>query len=183
MDATSIILGAGIFYRNKRIYKEAFIGGTHELTARYQTCENIKTTRLITPVLALQFSANILLATVTYYVVFFLDYRSTEQADFFSHVFAMGCGDVGGVGGGGCGGCGAGGVWVWCGVCGGVGAGGVGGVGAGAVRWCGGAGADGVEGVGVGGVGGAGVGGAGVGGAGVGGVGDVGAGGVGVWDN
>lgn len=45
MDASSIILGAGIFYRNKKIYKEAFISGTHGLTARYQTCENIKTTR------------------------------------------------------------------------------------------------------------------------------------------
>lgn len=47
--------------------------------------------RLITPILVLQFSANIFLSTVTYYVVIFLDNQSIEQADFFSHVFAMVC--------------------------------------------------------------------------------------------
>uniref|UniRef100_A0A0M3J8E6 G_PROTEIN_RECEP_F1_2 domain-containing protein n=1 Tax=Anisakis simplex TaxID=6269 RepID=A0A0M3J8E6_ANISI len=45
LDATAIVMGLVVLYRNKKMYEEAFLSGTEDLTTRYQTSENIKTTR------------------------------------------------------------------------------------------------------------------------------------------
>ncbi|KHN73983.1 hypothetical protein Tcan_10829 [Toxocara canis] len=89
MDAAAIILGSCVCYKNKKIYKHAFKSGTHELTARYQTAENIRTTRLIAPVLAIQFVSKILVVGIFYFVLVFANDNSHEFTEMFCRIGAI----------------------------------------------------------------------------------------------